>query len=145
MIVWGYKHPIVVNIEISEGEFPKHIAFTDFSAERNSALKFESDSHEKVVVKLVKNLFNHKVPSGYELINGSKEFDVGGIHFSQTEELKGVLYSADSYVIENRSDAAVKLYEEMIYNERIYAVAFENDHLEPEEKTRLFIVRASEQ
>jgi hypothetical protein len=144
MVVWGYNHPIVVNIIIEEGEFPKHISFTDFSNDKKQVQEFESVSHEKVIAKLMKNLFNHKVPAGYELRNGNKSFNIGDVYFNQTEQLLGLLYTGDSYVIENKSNEDIKLYEEMIYSDGIYAVAFENDLLYPKEKTRLFIVRRSD-
>lgn len=142
LVIWGYsKHPIMLNINVVSNDAAQYYKFIDYSQNIEEAGKFESTSHEKVIVKLIKHLFNNKIPSGYHSSFEGREYKLNGLNFVLTNSLIGKNYRADEWIVKNLGINNINLYEEMFYADGIYAISFEATRLKPLEKCRMFIIR----
>jgi len=144
LIIWGYKYPIVLDIRtklMKNNEYDRYITFLDYSKDKEKAKVFESTSHEKVITKLIRYIYNNKVPQGYQYQAGTLEYKTNGLELMKIKSLIGYRYKVEEWVVENETKNSIILYPEMFYNNGIYAVTFENNKLKPKEKIRMFIVR----
>lgn len=144
LIVWGGEYPIVLNIESQTDAVSTYYKMVSPEIKKGVAKKFESVSHEKVITKMIKYMFNNKTPGGFEYRAGNKEFELNHIHFVQNFLYVGPSYTGETYIVENMTADDVTLYEEMFYSSTVYAVALEDNVLNPKEKTRLFLVRKTQ-
>jgi len=140
LIVWGYKYPIMLDIEVVNNANIRYFKFVDYSTKKESAKAFEAVPHEKVIKKLMAYLFNRKTPKGYDSIVGNKRYKLNGFEFVLVRKIVGDRYEGSEWVLKNLTKDTVKLYEQMFYRNGIYAIAIENPILKPGESTRLFIV-----
>ncbi|WP_456470003.1 hypothetical protein [Caminibacter sp.] len=143
LIVWGYKYPIVLDIKtklMKTDGYDRYITFLDYSQDRRKAQKFESTSHEKVITKLIRYIYNNKIPQGYKYQAGTLDYTTNGIRLIQVKSLIGHNYKAEEWIVENKTKNSIILYPQMFYSNGIYAVSFENNKLNPNEKVRMFIV-----
>lgn len=149
IVVYGHKKfPMHINLTVSEKAGASHFFFVDTRKvngyDQGRALKFEMVSHEKIVSKLMKYAFNNKVPSGYSQTRLGKTYDRKGMRFQLHKKLKGKDYELNEWLVKNTGNGTVTLYEEMFYQNGIYAIAFENNRLNTGEATRMFIVQKAE-
>lgn len=150
IIVWGYKkYPLMFDIKVidklenKKSEIQYYYKFLDYDAKKDEAKEFETGPHEKVIVKLLRSIYNKKLPSGYENTRYQKEFDDGILHYTLNFSYIGKAYTAEEWLIQNLTGKTLKLYEEQFSKKNVYAVAFENDLLLKDATTRLFIIRKS--
>ena len=81
MIIWGYKHfPIILKLNVvTPNKADKYFKFRDVVQNSDSIIKFESNSHEKIIEKITQHLYdeNYKSkPSGYESRIRKEIYDV---------------------------------------------------------------------
>ena len=71
-LIWGYDYPIMINLvvkdKLSKDNKEKHYKFIDYKQRKNLVMKYESSYHEKVLEKLLKALYNKKIPRGYQKV-----------------------------------------------------------------------------
>ena len=144
-IVWGYeKYPILLKIIVDPELGENYYNFIDYDEKPKSAKKFESDSHEKIISKLTKALFNRKEPKGYKKESFYSKFTSGDFEFVLVQGFYGKRYIGEEWIVTNLADKTkqyAKLYPEMFFNDEIYSVSFENDILMKGESTRMFMIR----
>jgi len=142
MVVWGYKeYPIMLDVIVVPKVDVRYLEFVDYSQKKSEQIKFESVPHEKVIVKLMRYLFNEKTPKGYSEMFGSKKYKLSGFDFDEVRLVSGNKYQGEEWVLKNETSRTVNLYGQMFYKDGIYAVAIENNLVKPGESTRVFIVR----
>lgn len=148
LIVWGYeKYPLMFDIKVvdrlqnKKKELEYYYKFLDYSESKSKAEKFETDPHEKVIVKLIRSIYNKKVPQGYKSTRYTQEFEDDVLHYVLNFSYIGNRYTVEEWVLQNKTSNDIKLYEEQFTKPNVYAVAFENDLLLKGKSTRLFIVR----
>lgn len=141
MVVWGYKFPVMLEVKTTKSEYPKFYKLKDYKIDKKDAVTFENTSHEKVITKMMKYLFNKQTPKGFE--NRAKDlmYMSQGLKVIYTRAIVGQGYLGDEWIVENTTNKDITLYEEMFYRDGIYAVSIENDKLSPGEKCRVFIIR----
>lgn len=152
LVVWGYKkYPMMFTFHVvdneSEEDTPYYYNFLDYDDDEEKAQTYEKTAHEKVIVQLVRSIYNNKLPTGYKNIGYTQKFtEAGGqLSYKLNRSYVGSRYRVDEWLIENRSqEKGIKLYEEMFYSEGVYGISFENDLLKPKEQARMFIVAARE-
>lgn len=144
-IIWGADHPMFLELDFEKsGE--KYYKFTSPIGENNDIQNMEGNPHEDVVSDLVISAFNEKMPKGYTSksrhVTGNSDF----ISWEFQLEYSGSNYSVQSWKVKNTSKKAVRLYEEMFASEKnkIYGISIEAPDLNPEEATRVFIVKKAE-
>jgi hypothetical protein len=141
MVVWGFKFPVMLEVKVVQGKYPKYYKFTDYTVSKKSAVNFESTSHEKVITKLMKYLFNRKTPKGFENVSKDLMYESNGLKLLYARALVGSRYVGDEWIIQNLTNNTISLYEEMFYKDGVYAISLENDYLKPGEKCRMFVVK----
>jgi len=143
LIIWGYKYPIILDIKtklMKKDSYDRYIEFIDYSQNKQKAFKFEAVPHEKVIIKLIRYIYNNKVPQGYTYQVGTLDYTTNGIRLIQVKSIIGNRYKAEEWIVENETNRSIILYPQMFYTNGIYAVTFENNKLRPKEKVRMFIV-----
>ena len=141
LVVWGYKFPVMIEVKTVKNDYPKFYRLKDYKVDKKAALNFESTSHEKVITKLIKYLFNKETPKGFQNRSKDLTYTSQGLKVLYNRALLGQGYLGDEWIVENITDGEITLYEEMFYKDGIYAVSIENDKLKPGEKCRVFVVR----
>lgn len=86
------------------------------------------------------------MPKGYTSKSRHVTGSGDGISWEIQLEYTGTNYSVQSWKVKNTSKKAVRLYEEMFASEKnkIYGISIEAPDLNPEEATRVFIVKKAE-
>ena len=147
LVVWGFKYPIMFDIKVvdNKGKNKKDLEyyykFLDYSNSEKKAEKFETDPHEKIIVKLIRSVYNKKLPSGYKSARFSQEFADKYFNYTLNFSYIGKRYTAEEWLIQNKTNKSISLYEEQFTKENVYAVAFENNIVEAGKTTRMYIVR----
>lgn len=146
IVVYGHsKFPMHINLTVSEKAGASHFFFVDTRKvngyDEKTSTKFEMVSHEKILSKLIKYAFNNKVPSGYSETRLGKTYDRKGMRFQLHKKLKGKDYELNEWYVKNTGNGTVTLYEEMFYQDGIFAISFENNVLNKGEATRMFIIQ----
>lgn len=146
IVVWGYKkYPLMFDITVVKKEKNKNMQyyynFLDYSESQKKAESFETDPHEKVIVKLVRHIYNKKFPAGYNNVRKIKKFNDDVFDYTLNFSYIGRRYSVEEWLLQNKLNKKIKLYEELFLKEGVYAVAFENDLVGPGETVRMYIVR----
>jgi len=150
LVIWGFKYPIMFNIKVvdtkdkkSEMEIEYYYKFLDYSTNTKKATKFETDPHEKVIVKLIRATYNKKLPSGYKSSRSASEFADNFFNYTLNFSYTGKKYTSEEWLIENTTDQKIVLYEEQFTKDNVFGVAFENNIVEAGKTTRMYIVRKS--
>lgn len=144
IIVWGYKkYPIMFNIKVvkNNANLDSYYKFSDYSEDKKEVKKFESTSHEKVIVKLIRSIYNKKVPNGYKDKSVAERFEDKVFVYTKNTSYIGDRYMVEEWYIKNKTDKKILLYEEQFLKDGIYAISFENNLLLPKKQTRMFIVK----
>ena len=148
LIVWGYKKfPLMFNIKVmdslqkKDSGFESHYNFLDYSENEKLAKKFEFDPHEKVIVKLIRSIYNKKLPPGYKSTRDARKFSDDIFDYTLNFSFIGKKYVVDEWLLKNKTNQEIKLYEELFLKDGVYAVSFENDISSPHLITRMFLVR----
>jgi len=149
LIVWGYeKFPIIIKIIISNDKelSNSYIKFVDYEADNKKITKksLKNTSHEKVCSRLIKSLYNHKVPSGYKTVIKVQEYNSKSLEVSFVKSIVGKYYTASEYRVLNIADTALSLNEPMFSTANNYAISIENRDLKENEATRMFVVTPSD-
>lgn len=141
-IVWGYDHPIFLDIKVEQGG-EKYYKFTDPIGKNSDVQNFETNAHEDVVVDLTVAAFNEKIPKGYQSRTKSIKGGSGNVSWAMQMEYVGDRYSVQSWKVTNNGKEEIELYEEMFASEKnkIYGISIEAPKLKPNEATRVFIVK----
>lgn len=143
--IWGYKHPIIISLDVkkedSETSFEKYYRFKNIETDRKKAIKFEAVPHERIVIKILKALYNNKVPKGYKVERASLKYQASGLNHTLEKRIVGYNYIGEVWAVRNIDKLPVNLYESKYLSNEIYLVSFEADMLKRNEITRLFIVR----
>lgn len=148
IVVWGYeKYPIMIKVKAIEDKEDKlkdtYIKFLDYSSNIKEAKKYEMGSHERVLLKLLKALYNNKVPTGFTSEASAEVHESNGLTYTLDRRFKGYNYVAELWAIEQDENGRVALYEEMFSGDNVYLVSLENIVLEEGEVTRLFLIRGN--
>ena len=144
IIVWGYSEfPIMIKIVVEENTNinDNFLRFVDYKVDQKKAIKYESGSHEKVLLRLLKSLTNNKVPTGFKTEIETLDYQKDGLYYQLDKRIVGYNYVAESWIIENKEDRVVNLYDEMFAEKDIFLVSIENTKINKDESTRLFIIR----
>jgi len=148
LVVWGYsKYPLMFDITVVEKEKKKKLQyyykFLDYSNNQKKEEKFETDPHEKVIVKLIRHMYNKEVPSGYNNVKKTKKFHDDVFSYTLNFSYIGRRYVVEEWLLRNDTNKKIKLYEELFLKQGVYAVAFENDLIGSGKTIRMYIVRAT--
>jgi hypothetical protein len=146
LVVYGNgKFPMHVHIIVRNKAGADHFAFKNFGKtnkfDQEISTRFEMVSHEKVISKLIKHVYNNKVPKGFTQSYVSKTYKRKGMRFKLKKKLVGSNYQVNEWIVKNTASGKVTLYEEMFYQEGVYAITFENNVLKKGEATRMFVVQ----
>lgn len=143
LLLWGYKKfPMMLTIEISKNEesYNSYIKFIDPEQKYHQKRSLKSDSHEKTVRMLIRDLYNNKITSGYELERKEVHYIDEIYLIEEKKALVGKYYTATEYIIKNISKTKTLLNEPMFASKNTYGISFENRKLYSGETTRMFIV-----
>jgi hypothetical protein len=143
LIIWGYKYPIILDLRtklIKTNQYDRYIQFLDYSQNKEKAQKFEATAHEKIITKLIRYIYNNKIPQGYQYQTGTLDYATNGVRLLQIKTLIGYNYRAEEWIVQNKTNHKIILYPQMFYRNGIYAVSFENNKLKPNEKIKMFII-----
>lgn len=151
IVVWGYKkYPLMFDITVVNSKDKKkdnidnYYKFIDYSENKKKAKEFESTSHEKVIVKLMRSIYNKKLPSGYKNKTTAQTFEDNSFAYIKNISYVGNRYTAEEWYIKNKTNKKISLYEEEFLVDGVYAIAFENNLLYPKTQTRMFIVKKTQ-
>lgn len=141
-IVWGYDHPIFLEIKIEKGG-DRYYRFTDPIGRNIDIKDLETNTHEDVIVELITAAFNETAPKGYTTKTSRKAGESGGIKWELQLEYAGQDYAVQTWKMVNNGKEEVELYEEMFASEKskIYGISIEAPRLKSGEATRVFIVK----
>jgi len=143
LIIWGYKYPIIIDIKtrlLSTRGYDRYITFLDYSQNRNAAAKFEDTSHEKIIVDLIRGIYNNRIPEGYSYRVGTLDYVTNGLELIQVKSYIGNAYKVEEWIVKNLTNKDIVLYPQMFYTKGIYAISFENNLLKKHSSVRMFIV-----
>ena len=145
LIVFGYKHPIIINIEVAKNEtaaeIDRYYKFKDLTKKKENAIKFESEPHERNLRRILVALYKDEPPKGYKVEYASLSKKKNGLIEKLEKRIIGYNYIGEVWSVQNIEEGIVHLYEESYLNESIYLVSLEADTLENGEITRMFIIR----
>jgi len=144
LLVWGYKeYPVMIKLHVTKDvtKYDKQIKFLDYSIKEAKAKKFESSSHDRVVIKITKALYLKTLPQGYKNRSLHTEYISNDLHVELTKTIIGKRYKGEEYILTNNNSDTVTLMPEMFEGKGIYGVTFINNILTPKSSTRVFIVR----
>jgi hypothetical protein len=144
VIVWGYtEYPIMINVVTVENleVEDRYLRFIDYKTDVKKAKEYESGSHEKVLVRLLKSLHDDKIPTGFKLGVETMSYENDGLYYQLDKRITGYDYVAEKWVIQNQGKEQISLYEEMFAEKDVYMVSIENTKIKEGEATRLFIIR----
>jgi hypothetical protein len=146
LVVYGNgKFPMHVHIIVKNKAGADHFVFRNFG--KNNRLDTEKSSHfemvphEKVISKLIKYVYNNKIPKGFSQSYVSKTYNRKGMRFKLRKKLVGNKYQVNEWIVKNTAPGKVTLYEEMFYLDGVYSITFENNILKKGESTRMFVVQ----
>jgi hypothetical protein len=141
-IVWGYDHPIFLEI-VLEKSGEKYYKFTDPIGKDTDIKNLESNSHEDVVADLMVAAYNEKLPKGYASKTRKNTGKSGDVYWENIMEYTGGSYAVQTWKVTNGGKSEIELYEEMFASElnKIYGISIESPRLKSGEATRVFIVK----
>lgn len=144
-IVWGAKFPIMVKIKAEKNKGDKYFKFIEQDADKKANEEFESVNYEKTLESLIQALWDNKTPEGFKVEASDDKGEISGIKYYLTRKLVNRQYIAEEWIVENTNDMMVKLHEEMFVSKKhkTYGVSLVSNKLNPSEKTKLYIIRAS--
>lgn len=163
MIIWGHKDfPIILKIKVVDKKYgSQNIKFVNLTENRHAVIEFESSSHEKIIEKIVKHLYNKGLnpkPSGYANVIRKEVYDVAvmvgnkkiaTLRNTLIREIVGRGYVGQVWnvnVLKNKEeipkDFKIHLYEDMFLSDGVYAVSLETYDINIAHGTRVMIVRA---
>lgn len=150
LVIWGFKYPIMFDINVvdttnkkQKKEMEYYYKFLDYTKDIKKAAKFETDPHEKIIVKLIRATYNKKLPSGYKSARTTQEFADKYFNYTLNFSYIGKKYTSEEWLLENTTDKNITLYEEQFTKDNVFAVAFENNIVDAGKTTRMYIVRKS--
>lgn len=144
LLVWGYKKfPVMIKLHITKDptKYNRQIKFLDYSIDEAKAKRFESASHDRVIIKITKALFLNTLPRGYRNIALDNEYISGNLDVKLIKTILGRRYKGEEYILKNKSSNTITLVPEMFEGKGIYGVTFLNNILVPKSSARVFIVR----
>lgn len=142
MVIWGYKHPILLTLKVSKNNGYGFYQFIVPQSESKEVIKTEQGSHEKIINKLMVNLFNQTVPRGYKSDSQDIVYKSNGFTMRLNREIRGRRYLGQEWLLTNNSnDGNNIIHEESFYQKGIFAVSLENNTIKKGESIRVFIVR----
>lgn len=146
LVVFGYeKFPIIINLKVVEDKEhadDRLLKFIDMNEHKEVAQKFESSTHDKVVINITKALYANEPIKGYEVATKQREFIDGSLRFRLIKAYQGKLYSGVEYLVTNLGAENIALDAEIFKAQKgIYGITFTHDILEPNSQTRLFIIK----
>lgn len=143
LIVWGYKHPIMIHVIASENAnaSDKYYSFIDSKKDAKKAVSFESFPHEKVITRLIYGMYNNKKPIGYKKKSSEYMSAYDDMKFVAEYELIGENYLARSgYLINEGSNKKIDQSKILMEDKNIYALTVLSDFLKTNTKTRAYII-----
>jgi hypothetical protein len=142
LLIWGYsQYPIIVSVKAKNlKDSEQYYNFIDNKTSKSDVSVFENDVHDKVISKIIKNLYLKTTPSGYKLKPLNYTKNESGLSMNGVNSFIGLKYNGLEFLVTNTTDSFVKLSEEQFLGSGVYAVAIEQTNLNPNETTRLFLV-----
>lgn len=142
MVVWGYEHPILLTIKVSKEDGFGLYQFILPQSDSKDVAVTEQGPHEEVINKLMVNLFNQTLPSGYKSNSKDVNFESNGFDLRLNREVIGKKYIGQEWILTNNSHEQANVHEESFYQKNIYGISVEADSLNIGESMRVFIVRS---
>jgi len=146
LIVYGHDSiDMHIHLVVRKNAGADHFTFKNYrknnKEKRIKATSFEMVSHEKTISKLIKYVYNNKVPDGYSQARMSKTYNRKGMRFRLHKKVVGERYQVNEWILKNTGKGRVTLYEEMFYVDGVYAITFDNNVLNKGESTRMLVVQ----
>lgn len=145
LVVWGYdEYPLMISVVASNKNGNKLYELYSKKSNEDKAIRFESANHETVISRLVFALYNKKVPIGYKKESDGESYNYEDIKIKTELEyrLVGDRYVAEEWSLSNDSNQILKLQEEMFYQDSVYGISIENNEVEANKKTKIYLIRA---
>jgi len=146
LIVYGHDSiDMHIHLIVRKDAGADHFAFKNYRKNNKEKIekanRFEMASHEKAISKLIKYVYNNKVPDGYSQARMSKTYNRKGLRFRLHKKVVGEKYQVNEWILKNTAKGRVTLYEEMFYIDGVYAITFDNNVLNKGESTRMLVVQ----
>ena len=142
MVVWGYDHPILLTIKVSKEDGFGLYQFILPQSDSKYVATTEQGPHEEIINKLMVNLFNQTLPSGYKSNSKDVNFESNGFDLRLNREIVGKKYIGQEWILTNNSNEQANIHEESFYQKNIYGISLEADSLNIGESVRVFIIRS---
>jgi len=143
MVVWGYKHPILLTLKVSKKGGYGLYQFIVPQSESEQARITEEGSHEKIVNNIMVNLFNQTLPKGYKSNSKDITYKTDNFILRLNRQVVGRKYVGQEWILSSKLKEKTFIHEESFYQKGIYGVSLETDWVDTNESIRVFIVRAS--
>lgn len=144
IVVWGYDYPIMINLIVDDSldeNTERYFRFQDYKIDEKKAISYETNSHEKLLEKLLVGLYKDIAPGGFAIEIKPVSYNEKGLEHKLQKRFIGYNYIGEIWEVKNTENEPFTLYEEMYANEKIFLVSLESDVLEKDEVTRIFIIR----
>jgi hypothetical protein len=143
MVVWGYKHPVLLTIRVSKEDGFSSYQFILPHSDSKEVVTTEQGAHEKIVNDIMVHLFNQTLPKGYKSISDDQNFKSNEYGLRLNRQLLGKKYMGEEWIFTNDSQEKAVVHEESFYQKGIYGVSLESDSANQGESIRVFIVRSA--
>lgn len=147
MVLWGYdEFPIIFTINtVAEEDSPsedmqQYFRFKDYKIEDKKAITFETDTHYKILEKLLKALFTEEIPRGFKQKITKKFFNNQLIQMNSLFSYVGYNYIGETWLVTNISPERINLYEEMFSQKGVFLISLESDYLNTGDSARVWII-----
>ncbi len=144
IVIWGYDYPIMINLIVDESlneNAERYFRFQDYKIDEKKAIAYETNSHEKILEKLLVGMYKDIAPGGFAIEIKPIVYSEKGVEHKLQKRFVGYNYLGEVWEVKNIESEPFTLYEEMYANEKIFLVSLETDVLEKDEVTRIFIIR----
>lgn len=143
MVVWGYKHPILLTIKVSKKNGFRLYQFVLPQSDSELVRKTEEGNHEKNVNYIMVNLFNQTLPRGYKSNSKDVTYQTKSFSLRLNRQIVGRKYLGQEWILTSKLQEKTFIHEESFYQKGIYGVSLEADSVDKNESIRVFIVRAN--
>lgn len=147
MVIWGYKVPILLTIKVSKQNGYGFYQFILPQSDSRQVIKTEQGPHEKIIDKLMVNLFNQTLPRGYRTDSKDIVYKSKGFQMRLNREIIGRRYLGQEWILTKLNNNAQEngvsvIHEESFYQKGVYGVSLEANKIKKGESIRVFIVRS---
>lgn len=148
LTVEGGAYPIILHIYFNLKTGTQYVAILDSlkeeRAKENNPQKLQADNHTENIVAITDALFNNKKIIGFKEITEKEKYEMPdfGLELIKIKSIAGNGYLGEVWLITNTGDKAIKISEEMFYEDGVFSVSILNEIINSKKTTTIYIVRA---